>query len=138
MGRLTRHAALPACILLLACAAGCSGDGKSSVRGNVKLDGQPLKEGLIKLVPADAKSSAVDTTIRDGRYKLTAVPPGEYRVEISANKVVGKKKMYDTPDSPTVDEVEELLPPRYNRSSELKLTVKSGSQDKDYELTSTK
>src|SRR5262245_56078067 len=134
MSRLTRHTALSACILALACAAGCSGGGKSAVSGNVKLDGQPLKEGLIKLVPADNKPGTMDAAIRDGKYTLTAVPPGEYRVEISANKVVGKKKMYDTPDSPTVDEVVELLPARYNTGTELKLTVKSGSQEKDFEL----
>src|SRR4051812_46310676 len=137
MSRLTRHAALVGCLLALACAVGCSDGGTGTVSGKVTLDGQPLKEGLIRFVPADGKSQNADATIKDGKYKAV-VPLGEKRVEISASKVTGKHKMYETPDSPTVDKVEELLPARYNTASDLKLTVKSGSQEKDYELTGGK
>ena len=55
--------------------------------------------------------------------------PGDKRVAITSPKVIGKKKMYDTPDSPVVDVTEELLPKRYNAQSELTLTVKLGNQD---------
>jgi hypothetical protein len=64
------------------------------------------------------------------------VPVGEKKVSISAPKVTGKRKMYDTPDSPTVDVVEELLPPQYNRQSTLTLTVKPGKQEQTYDLKS--
>ena len=53
----------------------------------------------------------------------------------SASKVIGKKKMYDTPDSPSVDEVKELLPDKYNAQSQYKLTVKGGVQSETYPLT---
>ena len=53
-------------------------------------------------------------------------------------KVVGKRKMYETPDSPTVDVVEELLPERYNAQSELSITVKAGSQEAEFPLESGK
>jgi hypothetical protein len=46
--------------------------------------------------------------------------------------------MYETPDSPTVDLVEELLPARYNLRSELSITVSAGSQEAEYPLTSGK
>jgi hypothetical protein len=44
--------------------------------------------------------------------------------------------MYDTPDSPTVDTVVELLPARYNVNSELKLTVDGTVQEKNFDLKS--
>src|SRR4051794_39698315 len=127
MRRLPRHAPLIAGFLALAFAGGCSDGATSTVSGKVTLDGEPLKEGLIKFLPADGKSQNADAPVKDGRSTAT-MPPGEKRVEISAPKVVGKRKMYDTPDSPTVDEVKELLPAKYNTSGDLKLTVKAGSQ----------
>jgi hypothetical protein len=133
MHRLTRHALLLGGFLALICLVGCSEGSKATVSGKVTLDGAPLKEGLIRFLPADGKSQNADAPIKDGQYTAT-MPPGEKRVEISAPKVVGKTKMM--PDSPPVDEIAELLPARYNTSSDLKLTVKAGSQGKDYELTS--
>ena len=115
--------------VISATAAGCSSDSKHGrVSGRVTLDGQPLKTGLIRFVPADGRSATADGPITDGNYAVM-VPPGDKRVVITAPKVVGKKKMYDSPDSPVVDIVEELLPARYNVQSELKLTVNSGSQE---------
>jgi hypothetical protein len=49
---------------------------------------------------------------------------------------VGKRKAYDTPDSPMVDIVEELIPARYNANSELKVTVKKGGQKETFALAS--
>jgi hypothetical protein len=50
--------------------------------------------------------------------------------------VIGKKKAYDTPDSPTVDVVEELVPARYNSQSELRMTITEGPQEKAFDLQS--
>jgi hypothetical protein len=101
----------------------------------VTLDGAPLADGLINFVAVDQQTQTVEAKITGGRFSA-AVPPGEKRVEIRAAKVTGKRKMYDTPDSPTVDIVEELLPPRYNAESELRMTVVDGPQEKAFELTS--
>jgi hypothetical protein len=95
----------------------------------------PLKEGDVRFVPADGKSQTTSAKIIDGEF-TAQVPTGEMRVEISAPKVIGKRKMYDTPDSPVVDKVKELLPPRYNAKSELRLTVKSGVQEETFPLKS--
>src|SRR5262249_38253762 len=134
--RLRRDAVWFVWLLGLACAAGCSSaSGKGSVSGEVTLDGQPLKEGVIRFVPVDGQSPTADAAVVGGRFKAT-VPLGEKRVEISAPKVVGKRKMYDTPDSPAVDDVVELLPPRYNVRSDMTMTVRKGSQEKNFELTS--
>jgi hypothetical protein len=116
-------------------AAGCgSSTGKGTVEGTVTLDGQPLKSGLIRFVPVDGKSPTADTTITDGRYSAE-VPFGPKRVEITAPKVTGKQKMYNAPNSPTYDIVEELLPVRYNVQSELTITVSERKQTKAFELT---
>jgi hypothetical protein len=120
--------------IVLAAAIGCS-PGANVVSGTVNLDGQPLKEGLIRFVPVDGTSQPASTPVTDGKYSVP-VSTGEMRVEISANRVIGKRKMYDTPDSPTVDEVEELVPPRFNVQSQLKIVVKGGSQTENFEVQS--
>lgn len=124
-------------VALVVVAAGCgSGDAsKGTVTGEVTLDGQPLKTGLIRFVPADGKTPTADAAITDGKF-TAVVPLGEKKVEISAPKVVGKTKMYDTPDSPVVDQVTDMIPKQYNVQSTLTLTVQKGTQEKKFELRS--
>lgn len=118
--------------------AGCSTDSKNGlVSGTVTLDGQPLENGLIRFIPTDGHSASNDTTIVKGAFS-TSLPIGDKQVSISAPKVVGKRKMYDTPDSPTVDVTQELLPARYNVQTTLTLKVEPGKQQKAFELTSGK
>ena len=88
--------------LALAFAVGCGGTPEGTVSGTVTMDKEPLKDGLIRFEPTDPKAHPVEATISDGKYTAT-LAPGEAKVAIRANKVVGKTKMYDTPDSPTVD-----------------------------------
>ena len=108
---------------------GCSEDIKlGTVTGTVTLDGQPLKSGTIRFDSADGHAPAADASIADGKFSAK-IPPGDKRVSITSPKVVGKKKMYETADSPMIDITEEMLPKRYNAQSELKLTVKGGSQE---------
>jgi hypothetical protein len=117
-------------------ASGCSSDsGKGTVSGIVTLDGQPLKSGLIRFVPVDGRTPTADTTITDGEFSAE-VPIGEKRVSISAPKVVGKRPAYQTPNAPMIDIVEELLPARYNVTSELTINVTGGRQDAPFELKS--
>jgi hypothetical protein len=132
----TRDIVVFGLFLGLACAGGCSSEaGKATVNGEVTLDGQPLKEGVIRFVPADGMSPTADAAIVVGRFQATA-PVGEKRVEISAPKVVGKRKMYDTPQSPWVDEVAELIPARYNVKSILTAGVKKGPNNLNFDLNS--
>src|SRR5262245_21230337 len=119
------------CWALIGFSLGCSNDAKfGAVSGTVTLDGEPLKAGTIRCDAADSRIVAADASISDGSF-TAKVPPGEKRVSITSPKVIGKKKLYDTPDSPVVDVTEELLPKRYNANSELTLTVKAGKQDSD-------
>lgn len=125
-------------LVLLAFASsvlGCNAEpSQSTVKGSVTLDGQPLAEGRITFIAADAGVQSAEAAIASGQYEAV-VPPGDKRVEIRAPKVTGKQKMYDTADSPTVDVVTELLPRRYNVDSTLTMTVGDGDQEKSFELT---
>jgi hypothetical protein len=136
MSALPRRWLVAAAVLCSAGLAGCARDAPTgTVTGEVTLDGQPLKEGVIRFVPVDGKTPTADAAITAGRFTAT-VPVGAKRLEVTAPKVVGKLKMYDTPDSPVVDQVVELLPARYNVRSELTMIVQKGPQEKRFELKS--
>lgn len=77
---------------ILAClAAGC-GDGRPRrvpVRGQVTIDGEPVRSGFIRLVPDDARPS-VGRIEKDGSFTLTTFSkedgsvPGTHRVAVVA------------------------------------------------------
>jgi hypothetical protein len=115
---------------------GCSGPTPAgTVNGTVTLDGQPLKEGVVRFVPVDGKSPTASAIVTDGKF-TASVPLGEMRVEFSAPRIIGRHVVYDTPDSPVVDEVAELIPSRFNTKSELKITVQKGDQGETFPLKS--
>jgi hypothetical protein len=131
-----RATKLLSALVLTVAFAGCSSKPAGGVvKGTVTLDGQPLATGQILFVVADQNAQSAEATITAGHFEAL-VPPGEKRVEIRAPKVTGKQKMYDTPDSPTVDTVVELLPAKYNVNSELKMTVAGGEQEQSFDLKS--
>ena len=122
--------------LLATALAGCSSKpAGGTVKGMVTLDGQPLPAGQILFIAVDQSTPSAEGTITSGQFE-TLVPPGEKRVEIRSPKVTGKRKAYNTPDSPTVDTVVELLPAKYNVNSELKLTVDGSEQEQKFDLQS--
>jgi hypothetical protein len=113
--------------------AGCGQQTTGEVSGTVQVDGTPLAKGAILFVPADGKAPTAGGDITDGRCSVR-VPVGVMKVSISAPKVVGKKQLYPTPDSPMGEVVEEALPERYNEKTELQLVVRPGQNPKDFEL----
>jgi len=118
--------------------AGCGGGRMSQVSGVVKLDGNPLEAGTITFTPADGQAEVTGGEIKAGRYTVL-VPVGTTKVSISAPKVVGKKPIYPgQPDSPMMPITLEALPARYNERTELQYEVKSGPNEKDFELQSDK
>lgn len=121
--------------VLLVSASGCGARGPTGhpVAGSVKLDGALVERGLVRLSPA-GKGAPVGGEIKSGRYELVA-PAGEYRVEITAPRVVGRRKAYDTPDSPEVDVTEEGIPDHYNAKTELRIEVKPGPNSRDFDLS---
>lgn len=125
---------LPA--VALALLAGCSGSStQGTITGEVRVDGEPLQDGLIRFAPADGKPGGTDAPITAGRYTVTA-PPGDAKVEVRGKKVVGKYR--PMPESPEVEKVEELVDARFNDRTELRYTVQAGSQEKNFDVTRRK
>ena len=132
----SRKAALLSALLLAVSLVGCSSKPTGgTVKGTVSLDGQPLAAGQILFVSVDQSTPSAEATVTAGQFEAL-VPPGEKRVEIRSPKVTGKSKMYDDPNSPTVDLIAELLPAKYNVNSELKMTVDGSVQEQKFDLQS--
>ena len=61
------------------------------------------------------------------------------KVEIRVPKIVGKKKLYNTSDSPVQDVMDETLSDKYNNATELKFDVVAGQRnEKAWELSTAK
>lgn len=112
--------------------AGCGGgDNTAEVSGTVTYDGTPVADGAITFFPD--KGPTAGGSIKDGKYS-TRVAVGPAKVTITAGKVVGHKKLYNTPDSPSAPITAEVLPAKYNTETQLKYDVQSGAQTKDFNL----
>jgi hypothetical protein len=123
-------------VALLGLTTGCGGPPRSKVSGTVTLDGKPVENGTISFYPTNNDGQTAGGGIENGQFTLDA-SPGEMTVLISANKVVGKQKMFK--DGPEVDKVVELIPDRYNKTSELKVVLKPGvNEGVNFELTTKK
>lgn len=141
MLRLSAHRPLAlsiaAGILAMASIAGCNkGPAVGTINGEVTLDGKPIQDGRILFSPIDGQGGTGGGPIVEGKFTAPDVPANKMKVEINGNKVIGKIKAYDTPESPLMDNVVEIVPHRYNVNSELTLEVKPGIQDVKYELKS--
>jgi hypothetical protein len=99
----------------------------------VTVDGVPAEVGAIAFLPVDGQSATAGGSIEQGRY-TAQVPPGKMKVEIRVSKVVGQKKLYDTPDSPVQPIMEEVLPAKYNDATELEVEVKLGENEHNFDL----
>ena len=118
-------------LLVCVCAAvaGCGGKAPSvRVWGTVSYQGRPVNEGQIIFFPTDdTKSPSTGGVIEDGHYDIPKddgpYAGGAYRVEITA---LGAEKTYSPNVSgvgPMVSVREQLIPPRYNQQSTLRVTI---------------
>src|SRR5215469_12264465 len=116
---------------------GC-GDGKGTVQGTVTFDGQPVADGAITFVKKDGKLVREGAVIRDGNFQAR-MPPGQYKIEVNGQKVVGKTKERGKDGAlEEVDMMEELFPERYNTKTELTEEIKSGRNTIKLDLQSEK
>ncbi len=85
-----RHAAFLGLLALLAAApAGCSDryGGRLAVHGEVTLEGQPLKEGVIAFVPLEGQDTQSGAPVENGSYSVPragGLKPGKYLVQLTA------------------------------------------------------
>ena len=129
-------------ILLLLMAAGCGPGGpeRTIVSGTVTFDGQGVQEGTIRFVPTQDTTLPVSgAPIQDGQYRVDAlggVPVGAHRVEIEATRA-DPKAAAPGEEIPGVEGPprEQYIPAKYNRDSELQVTIESGQAvTKDFDL----
>ncbi|WP_020472226.1 hypothetical protein [Zavarzinella formosa] len=132
--RIGRLAAVVALIFLIP-ACGSSGPSVAKIKGKVTLDGQPLAEGLVNFRPVGDDAPTASGIVKNGEF-TAEVPVTKMRVSISASKVTGQRKAYNTPDSPLVDIVTEIIPAKYNSKSELVHDIKPDTKELNFELIS--
>ncbi len=108
-----------------AAAGGCE-NGRSSVTGTVTFDAQPVASGSITFVKDGVEPVREGAVIQNGAFSAK-LPPGKYKVELSGQKVVGKRtqKGMDDKDEEVVL-TEELFPERYNTQTQLREEIKPG------------
>ena len=117
---------------------GC-GSGKPVREGVVTLDGEPIANGSILLMPATGKGQTAGTGIVDGRYRMEA-SPGPMKVIINSPRK-SDKKIFDPAAEDTsrmADLYVERVPERYNEATELEVTVVPGRNTFDFALESEK
>ncbi len=64
--------------------AGCGSSSGVTVTGEVTYDGTAVAAGYVTLAPADGKGETVGGEIRDGKFTIADVVPGEKIVTVSS------------------------------------------------------
>jgi hypothetical protein len=129
-----RHLAIGAATALLM-VTGCGKGDRGLLSGTVLLNGQPVGPGTISLEPLDGdRAGAIASFGEDGKYTVMSAgrkegaPVGEYRVLIYGGEGFGEENAGPRPKS--------KIPARYGnpQTSDLKVTIKPGNQDFDFDL----
>ncbi|MDD3585668.1 MAG: hypothetical protein PHQ75_00680 [Thermoguttaceae bacterium] len=111
---------------------------RQKIEGSVSVNGVPLAQGDIEFMPL---AGFVDKTfsgapIKDGRYLIVpkkGLAPGEYLVRITGQEETGK--MEDQNGMGPTPQMRDIVPPKYNRDSTLKVTVEGKKANQfDFDL----
>ena len=109
------------------------------VSGKASYDGKPIEIGQIRFIPIEPTRAPITVeNIRDGSYetaKSGGVPIGNFRVEI---RMFDPEEYQNAPRVPGAPAVKQLLPEKYNRDSELAITIESGSDSIEHDFLLTK
>jgi hypothetical protein len=137
-------------LLLAIAAVGCSKGGRSNsaiIEGTVKYKGTKLGGGNITYYPVSGAGSYQVSISPDGTYMLTDVPSGDALVTVETESVkrASEKREYGKGGkmSPAPKDYQQVtgtyveIPAKYadKDKSNLKYTVQSGKQKKDWDLT---
>jgi hypothetical protein len=110
------------------------------VTGTISYNGEPVDNGTVSFIAGDATGGEAFGSggdIVNGKYSIAAErgpKPGKYRVEIYWNKKTGR--MVPAPGDPGVQmpETQQILPPRFNRQSELTADITAGRNTRNFDL----
>ncbi|MEQ1828561.1 MAG: hypothetical protein ABL921_21545, partial [Pirellula sp.] len=115
-------------------ATGCGGEeGLGKVNGVVTLDGKPLPDATVEFNPEGGKGlTSYGRTDKSGAYYMMATRSDK-------GAAVGKNKVsittYDLADNGgKISSIPEMVPTKYNKSTELEVDVRSGSNKFDFDL----
>ena len=101
---------------------------RGAVEGTVTLDGAALPDGVIRFTPtAGTTGPMVEAQIANGAFSLpktTGPCVGTQRVEILSFRTTGRKVVNEGIES---DEIVQVVPERYNATSELTVTIAAGA-----------
>jgi hypothetical protein len=122
---------------------GCSEDAytgakRYAVSGMVTVDDKPMPAGVISFLP-QGEGRVSGAPIRDGTYTIPeekGVNAGTYRVEIHWSKPTGRKVHDPDTGEEIMDELEEGLPDKYHKNSELSVDVSPDQTTFDFDLAS--
>lgn len=112
------------------------------ISGTVTLDGRPLPGALVTFEEPD-QTFSYGRTDASGRYRLmlnsekSGIVPGEKLVRISTTATAGEDEGdEEDPDAKTTGGAAnpELVPARYNRQSQLRVTVTGNDSHCDFDL----
>ena len=128
----TMHRQTLVCLAIICGLAGCddSSGGRHSISGTVTYESEPLAKGNITFLPKNGGQPAASMVVA-GDFSIPAkkgLMPGKYRVEIKARRATGKTFL-DEESGKTEDELVQYLPPKYNRRTELEVTVVRGDRN---------
>lgn len=117
--------------------AGC-GDGNATVNGEVTMDATPVASGVVTFVKEGGPVVREGAIIKDGAFH-TQLAPGKYKLELTGQKVTGKRmqKGFDGKDE-EIELTGELFPERYNLKSELTQEIHPGTNQLKLDLKGTK
>jgi hypothetical protein len=128
--------ALNLAALLLGC-----GSVKTTIKGRVTWEGNPIETGSISFEPEDRQGPSTGGLIQNGQYEVGSdanVQPGKKVVRIQGSAKTGNQIEAGPPLPPgtMVDEVKPVVPAKYNDKSELIREVEAGKVNEfDFELT---
>ncbi|WP_299459739.1 hypothetical protein [uncultured Gimesia sp.] len=130
-------------LALISTAVGCGSSEfsyeKGTVQGMVTINGEPLASGKIRFIPEVGTVGKLTVAeIKDGHYQfdLNKAPAvGNHKIEIIAIRNTGNKiQIPDAPAGTTMEETEQYIPAPYNTSSRLKLEIKAGENEGNFDL----
>ncbi|QDV16517.1 hypothetical protein Pan153_11470 [Gimesia panareensis] len=136
------------CLVVSGCGTSTDTPPRAAVRGIVKLDGDPLSEGVIRFIPSGANQGPKSTvTIREGIFNVDeeyGPVVGMNRIEIESTDDGGyafdDEQALERLKKEGVKKIEVVkVPPQYNKRSTLTKSISAeGENDFTFELTSTK
>lgn len=114
-----------------------TGDTRFPLTGKIVYRAEPISSGTLSLVPESGGLNPSGGTITNGEFQIPEEKgpnKGRYRVQVYWHKPTGKK-IKDSDTGEEIDQVEQVIPPKYNDATELTVDI-TGDPEKDkLELT---